>query len=200
MTGSYTPIRGALNQNTYTPRTTDVDRFIRVKATYRDGATRGEETAMAEATSDYTVEGQPFPNVAPVFPDQNLNNNTSSQDDDLETTRTVSEGLSVGALVGPPVTAVDHDGDVLTYSLFDGDADFTDGVDDGDMDGHSTNFEIDPKTGQITTTKRLEADTQTDLDLTPTCPVNTCEVLVTATDPSGLATVAPTPDAITGDV
>ena len=186
LTGSYTPIPGAANQNTYTPRTSDVGRFIRVKATYRDGAIRNEDTAMAEATSDYAVEAQPFPNVAPVFADQNPGNGTTGTDNDLLTTRTVDEELPGGALVGPPVTAVDHDGDVLTYSLFDGDADLGDGVQDADMDGDSTNFEIDPKTGQITTKMKLEADGDS-----PTCTGNACTVTVTATDPSGLATAAP---------
>ena len=176
MNGSYTPIPGALNQNTYTPRTTDVDRFIRVKATYRDGATRGEETAMAEETSDHMVEAQPFPNVAPVFADQMPANGTTGTDDDLETTRVVAEGLPADTLVGPPVTAVDHDGDVLTYTI----------VDDDTASPDRAHFDIDPKTGQITTNKRFDADGDS-----PTCTNNSCQVTVTATDPSGLATAAP---------
>ena len=192
MNGSYTPITGALNQDTYTPRTTDVGRYIRVKATYRDGATRGEETAMAEATSDFAVEAQPFPNVAPVFADQNPGNGTTGAVADLLTTRIVDEELPADTLVGPPVTAVDHDGDVLTYALLDGDGDATDSDTDTDtpsnMDGESRHFDIDPKTGQITTNKSLEADGDTDV----TCGTdNVCLVMVTATDPSGLATVLP---------
>ena len=180
MNGSYTPIPGALNQNTYTPRTTDVGQFIRVKATYRDGATRNEETAMAEATSDFMVEAQPFPNVAPVFADQNPGNGTTGTDPDLATTRTVAEGLSAGALVGPPVTAVDHDGDVLTYTF---DTAATEGPD-------HAKFKINPKTGQITTKDKLdyEADANTDANC---ATQNQCAVVVTATDPSGLATTAP---------
>ena len=195
MTGSYTPITGALNQNTYTPRTTDVGRYIRVKATYRDGATQGEETAMAEATSDFMVEAQPFPNADPVFADQNPGNTTTGTDADLLTTRIVDEGLPSGTLVGPPVTAVDHDGDVLTYTLLDNEDVDTDGDPDtpSNMDGHSTYFDIDPKTGQITTKRRLEADTDAAATpaIAPTCDGNSCSVVVSATDPSERPTASP---------
>ncbi len=190
MNGSYTPITGALNQNTYTPRPSDVGRFIRVKATYRDGATRNEETAMAEATSDYAVEAQPFPNVAPVFADQDPGNGTTgavtpadATTGDLATTRTVAEGLSPGALVGPPVTAVDHDGDVLTYSLL---------AAASPADGDIRHFSIDPKTGQITTKTRLNFEGTAGADSADNCgTLNACSVVVTATDPSGLVTVLP---------
>ena len=183
MTGSYTPIPGALNQDTYTPRTTDVGQFIRVKATYRDGATRNEETAMAEATSDFMVEAQPFPNVAPVFADQNPGNGTVGAVPDLATTRTVAEGLPAKTLVGPPVTAVDHDGDVLTYSIVT------------PSTGDARHFAIDPKTGQITTKIKLNFEGTGGSESDDNCTtLNICTITVMATDPSGLVTVNPDPD------
>ena len=46
--------------------------------------------------------------------------------------------------VGAPVTATDDNGDVLNYTLFDG---------DGGDDGDAAKFDIDQKTGQITTAR-----------------------------------------------
>ena len=193
MNGSYTPIPGAENKPTYTPRPTDVGRYIRVKATYRDGATRDEEIAMAEATSDYPVEAQPFPNVAPEFPDQDPGGTTGTTAD-LATTRTVDEGLPAGTKVGPPVTAVDHDGDVLTYSLWDGDVNPSDAAFDptlaGNTDGDSTKFAINPKTGQITTKARLDFE-ETTAGANQCATPNACSVIVAATDPSGLPAALP---------
>ena len=169
-----TTIQGPGSDHTYRPSNADDGRFIRVEVTYRDGATVGDELARAQATSDYMVRLQPSFNRAPTLPDQRPD--TTVLTDYLTARRVVAEGLDSGTLVGPPVTAVDHDGDVLTYTLGGADA---------------TKFDIDPKTGQITTDVEFEADGATGGEPANCATPNACVVTVTATDPSGLNTVEP---------
>ena len=90
--------------------------------------------------------------------------------DPAAVSRTISEG-DEGRNVGAPVTATGNHGTVR-YTLAGTDAD---------------QFEIDDKTGQITTSEDLnyEADTS---DTTNQCnTANMCEVTITATDSTGTA-------------
>ena len=149
---------------TYTVTTDDIGMYIRVEAFYNVGTTGREE--KASRTSDYPVLGSRSSNDAPEFASTTL-------------TREVSEGKK-GMTVGAPVTATDDITNALNYALFD---------EDGGIDGDSTKFEIDQKTGQITTKVDLNREVVTDEN--NNCGPNAeCVVTVTATDSAGAATGA----------
>ena len=81
---------------------------------------------------------EPSPNSAPTF------------DEGASTTRTVPEDAAVGTTVGDPVSATDVDFDVLEYSLSETD---------------QVSFDIDPRTGQLTTAAQLDYETQSEYTL-----------------------------------
>ena len=83
-------------------------------------------------------------------------------------TITVSEGLAVGANVGAPVMATDTDGDEISYKL--------------DVGDDVAFFNIDDSTGQLTVKSKLDYE-GVNVD-------HSYEVMVTATDPSGLNATA----------
>ena len=170
-TGSYTTIAGA-TEMMYTPMKDDKDYFIMVTARYIG--------ASLTARSEYAVRATPADNKRPMFFDQNPNRTDPTVTTDMYTaTRSVAENTPPGTPIGPPVTAYDPDGDMLTYKLVDGD-------DDGD-DGDSTKFRIDPRTGQIMTKAALQYDGGD-----PTCGTsNACSVKVVATDSSDIDTLTP---------
>lgn len=121
----------------YTPVEADDGYYLMAKATYTDGYDSGNEE-MATTTSAVVS------NTAPMFAD-----NT--------TTRTIAENTAAGTNIGAPVTAMDPDGDTLTYSLRGTDA---------------ASFDIEMSTGQLMTKAALDYETKTSYMVT-----------VTATDP-----------------
>ena len=93
--------------------------------------------------------------------------------DPAAVSREVAEG-DEGANVGAPVTATGNHG-VVNYTLAGTDA---------------NRFEIDQKTGQITTTADLDFETGAGDGSDNCSTANTCSVTVRATDASGAATAA----------
>ena len=122
-------------------------------ATYTDGL--GTVAESASGAPEERVQISDPANTAPKFPDQDL---VTAGDQSDSTMRSVAENDD-SATVGGPVTAGDGDTDRLLYSLNGADASM---------------FKIDRKSGQISTTAKLnfEADDEH-------------TVVVTATDPSG---------------
>ena len=115
----------------------------------------------ASRTSDHPVQASRQNNSAPEF-------------DPTEVTLKVSEG-DKGMTVGT-VRATDDDRDVRNYALAGDD---------------STEFEIDQKTGQITTSVDLDYEAEAAADDNCT-DLNACEVEVTATDSAGAASAVAT--------
>ena len=87
----------------YTPRTGDIDRYLRAVVTYRDGHGSGQD--LAQATTAQPV--MPEPNRPPQF-----GNHT--------TTFNISVNVRQGVRVAPPFTAADPNGDPLAYSIVPG--------------------------------------------------------------------------------
>ena len=150
--GPWTAILTATSAE-YTPLGV-ADKYLRATATYTDGHGSDKNAQvvsphMARAVPDAT-------NAAPVFPDED------SVAGDIQVGRKVDENSPPGTRVGEPVAATDTPGDVLTYTLADGE----------DKD----NYRINPATGQIMTGPRTALDFETN-------PSDT--VMVTATDPAG---------------
>ena len=116
----------------------------------------GGPQESAYLVSDYRVQAKRATNSEPEF-------------DPATVTRKVNEGEE-GMAVGAPVRATDDDGDVLNYRLTGDD---------------SNRFEIDQKTGQITTSEDLDYEATSGDNQCSTA--NECEVMVTATDSTGAA-------------
>ena len=145
----------------YTVTTEDVNMYIRVEAFYNISTTAREESASL--TSDYPVLGSRSSNDEPEF-------------SPVTVTREVSEGKK-GMTVGAPVRATDDISNALNYTLAGT------GVD-------NDKFEIDQKTGQITTMEDLNRE-HTAEDAAPDFGCGTsyeCVVIVRATDSAGAAT------------
>ena len=111
-------IPGATN-DAYTPTAEDDQgKYLRVTASYTDG----EDSGKTAETVTARVAGPPPTNAAPVFPD--------AEDGQRE----VEENTTGTPSIGEPVTATDHDGDTLTYSLSGSDSEyFTIGANDGQL-------------------------------------------------------------------
>ena len=156
-----TPIDGATTA-TYTVMDTsgnnDVGSYIQVEASYQV-STDNPEIYKASLASDYRVQAtKEQQNSLPEF-------------DTAALTKEVNEGGS-GMAVGAPVTATDADGDVLNYTLTDA--------------GDAAEFEIDQKSGQITTSVALNYELGD--GVAGQCDTaNACSVTVTATDSAGAA-------------
>ena len=131
----------------------DVGMYLRAVATYTD---RRGGSKLAERVSLYPVQEAKEINTPPKFPSE-------------VASRSVDEELS-GANVGGPVRGRDADGDVLNYTLGDGD--------------DAGSFDIDRATGQITTAAALDYENPDD-----TNDDNEYEVTVTVTDSSGAESV-----------
>ena len=137
----------------YTALIGDVGKYLRAVATYKvTSATTTDDTEQtAFLTSDHSVLAVDANVGAPEFAQESIN-------------REVKEG-DKGMAAGAPVTATGGHGK-LSYAL------------DGD---DSNRFEIDRKTGQITTTTALDYEDAAVTD--DNCiATNSCEVEVTATD------------------
>ena len=184
-TGSYTRIQGAAD-STYTPTRDDVEYFIMVTATYRDLAD-STKNRVVSARSEHAVRDIPADNERPKFYDHDEDADTPGQ----QATRSVAENTPPDMPIGPPFTAYDPDqGDILTYSLWGADVDFTDAegspFDSATFtDGDSRHFSIDPRTGQIMTKAKLNFEGTGSATSTDNCgALNSCSVMVVATDPS----------------
>ena len=151
--GSYTDIKDA-TEAAYTPKATDVGRWLRATASYDDGEGKYKS---ATGVSDNAVRAKIYVNTAPVFQDVEGEAITT-------TTRSVAEDAGPSVPVGDPVTATDigENGsqEPLDYSLADG--------------GDNDSFDIDVATGQI----RVGAGTTLDFETKSSYMVK-----VTATDP-----------------
>ena len=143
--------------NEYTPVSADVGSVLTAKATYRDA--EDDETDKTEEGRSYRpVRSAPSGTSVPAFPDTDL----STPDVQTAQTRTVAENTPAGRNIGAPVRATDP-GDVLTYSLSGADAE---------------EFDLDRATGQLRTKEALNREASGGESHT---------VIVTATDPGGLA-------------
>ena len=147
----------------------DEGKYLRAVATYLDrtGATstarvRSMNPVRAEVTSDSDRADNPE-NGSPGF---------SSTGD---YTRTVPEDTAVGMPVGDPVTAIDPNGDTLTYEHLDIDTDGTTDGCQGGTCGDAAYFSIDMASGQLTVKMKLDYDANMD----------GYKFYVRATDPSG---------------
>ena len=155
---------------TYTPGPDDVDKYLRATAKYTDGHSPTDTPATdpdktAQAVSAHAVQAKDYEPSAPVFPDQD----PDEEDVDRNQTREVAENSTPGTAVGPPVTATDIGEDdsqeVLTYTMADATPN----------SGDAALFTINSQTGQIT----VDAGTTLDHETDPTYTVT-----VTAADPT----------------
>ena len=160
-TGTFTDIKGETNE-TYEPVNADTGKYLRVTVTYMDAQGGGKS---ASVTSTGRTLWLPSPEPKFLDPDG----------EELPTaTREVNENAKVGTNVGAPVAATDIKNDRgeldrLTYTLSGDDV---------------ARFTIDNRTGQIKVNVVL--DHEADAEASDNCKVqNMCEVMVTATDPSG---------------
>ena len=157
------------NTNIYTPGPDDVDSYLRATASYTDGAVSieddpdtedvDESLIMASMTSDNPVLGVDYANAAPVFPDQDPDEDVVNTNQ----TRIIAENSAPGTAVGAPVAATDIGADdsqeVLTYTMTGTGASL---------------FTINRQTGQITVGAGTTLDHEAE---------DTYTVTVTATDP-----------------
>ncbi len=161
---SWTPIAGATSA-VYSPKAADVGRCLRATATYVDNVGRAQDKATGvlevpvgrhgSFDSGPASEGG-FVNAAPVFPDQDF---SAEGDQSDRTSREVPENTEAERSIGPPVDALDEDGDLLIYTLSGPDAEF---------------FRIGRNDGQLKTEAPLNYEAK-----------SAYTVVVTATDPFG---------------
>ena len=179
MSGTYADIAGA-DEMSYTPTEDDEDSYLQVTVTYLEHAS-GRTAKTAVGQSDYAVRADTHANEAPAVPTEGQGQDrTGGTGAEEAIIRYIAEDAAVGDDVGPPVTAVDDNRDMLTYAF---------GGTDDQMD-NAAPFNVDPVTGQITTNRAL------DFDETINSPVDSQEgaadspytvtaVVVTAIDPDG---------------
>ena len=136
---SWSTIPGAAS-GSYTPVSGDVGRFLRAVAAYTDGNGAGKITRSAATVA-----------VRATAPANKLPSFGASQ----TLARVVNENSKIGTSVGARVSAVDPDGDSLTYSLGGADA---------------ASFEIAATTGQLKTA--AEMDFEADSSYTVTVSVS----------------------------
>ena len=167
MGGMPTDIAGATGR-TYTPVEVDEGSYLQVTVVYLEHAsTRPAKTEVGKAT--LPVRPDTHMNEAPVVPLTGQGHSGTGLEEN-PITRYVSENMPAGTKVGPRVTGVDDNLDVLTYAFGGTPAQMT----------AAEPFDIDPATGQITTNRVLDFAEDTEADAN-----DTREVVVTATDPDG---------------
>ena len=154
----------------------DEGEFVRAKASYTDGF-GAERTAIGVS-------------VHPVRAEVDANNDTGVEDatndspgfrQGLNYNRSVPESTLVDMNVGGRITALDPNGDILSYSLMRVGTQMTDpNYDDVDF------FDINRMTGQITLAKMLDFEEEDDRTYGATgATAGEYKVIVRATDPSG---------------
>ena len=154
-----TPIEGA-NSSTYTVQDKTGSDDVGMYLRAEASYTDGSELVTASKVSDYPVQAFRANNEKPTF------------GSDTSTPRSVNEGKK-GMVVGAPVTATDADGDIRNYTLSGG--------------ADVTKFEIDQKSGQITTLVLLNFEAAAGAANNCT-DKNACVVTVRATDSAGEST------------
>ena len=171
---TWTDIDGATSQNR-SPVADDVGSYLRATVSYTDSFGTGKS---ASAVTDNAVEARTVANAAPSFKDQDDKFDDATTTDTVENAgiqinREVNENAEAGSPIGKAVSATDADNDVLVYTLSGG----------ADKD----RFSIDASTGQIKVKQALDFEGATDASPANNCTttLNTCVVVVTATDPSG---------------
>ena len=152
--GTYNDIDRATG-TTYEPKDEDVNSYLRATASYADGQ-GSDKSAMSRSV--YAVQAVRGNNEAPEFTDQDpvmdgVQNTTA--------TRMVPENTPAGMAIGNPLVATDENGDVLTYTLVDG--------------NNADSFDINQATGQLLTKAALDEETGP-----------TYTVTVKVTDPTGV--------------
>ena len=158
---TYTPVAGDADPDRY---------YLKATASYTDGEgsdKRAEMVSVNPVLADTT-------NKAPYFPDTDPDTE-GMQDEGRE--RSVAENTVAGAaddVVGEPVTAMDPNGDSLTYTLGGADA----GLFTVDQDDITTTNADENEGGQIRVRDGTELDKETE---------DTYMVSVTATDSYGLS-------------
>ena len=173
------------NTANYTPNDDDVGKYLRALVTYTDAQSSGTppSTKTAQIVSTHVVRDVDYANTAPIFPGQEMDDTPAGDSrptgSNATTSREIAENSPSGTNVGARVEAKDLDENrrqqVLTYTIGASTADGALATDD-DL------FSIDRATGQITVTTD---DTLNYEDATN--PDHMYVVLVTATDPSDLA-------------
>ena len=154
---------------TFTPGTSDVNKFLRATATYRDGEGSNKTTTKVATIA---VREAPSSNSAPTF-----DGNTA--------TRSVVENAAA-ANIGVSVTATDADTDTdtdtLTYTL-------------GGTDAAA--FDIDRRSGQLQTKAALDYETKSSYSVTVTATdpsgasgTITVTITVTNVDEDGTVTLS----------
>ena len=141
-TGSFSTISGA-NIATYTPVSGDVGRFLRATARYTDAFSSGKSVSR-------TADNATVANPPPVFADDSV-------------TFTVNENATTGT-VGT-VTAIDPDGETITYS-----------VAGTDETAFNDDFSLNTSTGEITVKSDATIDRESRASYS---------VAITAMDPAG---------------
>ena len=174
---------------THTPRDTagasDAGMYLRVKATYEDR--RGKRKTAVAVT--------PHPVLAAI-----VNTNTPPEFAAGTAERRVNENTPLGTVVGRPVTAVDPDVEILSYSLVPAASPNEDDLD---------SFKIDAATGQITVNADLDFEDQqeymfevraTDSRTGTTNPDDNVMVTVKVTDLDEKPEIGPTPESVTASM
>ena len=140
---SWTPISGAASA-TYSPEAGDVNKYLRVTASYTDGESSGT-TRTAQAVSATPVRAAQDPNSAPVF---NVNTGGGYACDRQGFGETADVCLWIprnkpaGDDIYYPAHVTDSDHSERRYSLSDTNTD----------SGHAALFRIDPSRGTLFTT------------------------------------------------
>ena len=172
--GPWENIGNPASSSSRNPTDDDIGKFLRATAMYTDKFGSGK---TASVVSENPVEARTLANARPSFDDHEDSNAVTPG---LQIARDVDENKK-GAAVGKPISATDDD-DVLVYTLGAN-------VANEDVD-ETTLFDIDSRTGQLTTKIALDSNSGDDANDTDT-EEDTYTVLVTVTDPSGAdATVA----------
>ena len=179
--GPYRDIDNATSV-TYTPEDADSNSYLRATVTYEDGEGEGKSAMMVSEFQSQRITGG---NDAPAFDDDQDPLMAGDQDD---ANRSVVENTAAGKTIGSPVVATDDNGDTLTYTLTGSDAE---------------HFDIDWGTGQILTKAKLDAENENpvlmDRDDNSANGIQ-LQVMVRATDPSGMPSAEPADTANSGTV
>ena len=139
----WTTITGA-DSESYTPTGGDIDRHLRATASYTDGEGVGKS---ASSTSIYAVRESHPQGHRPEFPESETG------------ARSLPENTEPGTNVGSPVSAVDEEGHVLTYTL--------NGLD-------AVSFDLVRSSGQLVTRSHLDHETR-----------DSYSMMLTVSDPTG---------------
>ena len=155
-TTAWMAIEGA-GSETYVPAAGDLGRQLRVTVTYTDDEGPGKG---ASSTSHFVVRESHSPGHGPEFPDSETGS------------RSIPENTAAGTNVGAPISALDEEGHVLTYTL-------------GGVD--AATFDLVRSSGQLVTRRPLDHETRDiyTMTLTASDPTNahdTVEVAITVTN------------------